>query len=275
MSCEEFDLGQDVVLRKAFGHLMSPLMMAFAPASTGKPHPTPYAVVHGSMGIDMHLQLFIPKTFTQKDWFDRVNTAWWITSLLRMRLSPAITMPVLSDRPFAMVPGDWQNAQLFSVEPMRKRILPETELKTAQELEDLRWIRDNWIKGGRLMSTDSNFNAAYQAFDFSSHAGSVALSLLTVWGALEQLFAHAKQELRFRVSASIASYLEDQGAARLSLQKKIQKLYDARSSAAHSVAEVEHKELVESYAILRQCLLKMIESGAVPSRTDLEQRLFG
>jgi hypothetical protein len=95
------------------------------------------------------------------------------------------------------------------------------------------------------MNAEPSFNAAYQAFDFSSHAGSVGLSLLTVWGALEQLFAQVKQELRFRISASIACYLENHGPERLHLHKRIQKLYDARSTAAHNTTKVEQQELVD------------------------------
>jgi len=254
---------------------MTPLLMAFSPAPKGGPHPTPFAAVSGSGGIDMHMHVFIPKTFSQKDWFDRLNTAWWITSLLRMRMSPAVMLPVIADRPFSEAPVNWENVQIIAIETARRRILAVTGTRVQLETDDLQWLRDNWVKGGRMMNSETNFNAAYQAFDFSSHAGSVGLSLLTVWGALEQLFAHAKQELRFRVSGSIACYLEDRGPERLNLQKRIQKLYDARFSAAHSATKVEHQELVESYAILRRCLMKMIESGVVPSRTDLEQHMFG
>lgn len=274
LPCDEYDLGQGVMLARTYGHLMSPLLMAFAPAPKGGPHPTPFAAVRGSGGVDMQMHVFIPKSFSQKDWFDRLNTAWWITSLLRMRLSPAVALPVIADRPFASAPANWQDVQIIAIESSPRRVLAVTEHRGELTMDDLLWLRDHWIKGGRLMNAEPAFNAAYQAFDFSSHAGSVGLSLLTVWGALEQLFAHAKQELRFRVSTSIACYLQEHGPERLSLQKRVQKLYDARSTAAHTTVKVEHQELVESYAILRRCLIKMIETGVVPSRAELEQRMF-
>jgi hypothetical protein len=274
MQCDRFNLGQGLILMPLFGHLMRPILMAFAPAAPGKAHPGPFAAVEGSSGIDVHTQLFIPKEFNRENWFDRLNTAWWITYLLRLRVSPAILMPVVGSKPFAEVPADCATAKLFAVESPQ-RLLPVTDIRMELAIEDLSWIQDNWVKGGQLMNSDANFNGAYQAFDFCSHAGSAALSLLTIWGALEQLFAHAKQELRFRASANIACYLEPPGPTRLALHKRIQKLYDARSSAAHSAEKADKGELIESYAILRRCITKIIETGIAPSRNELEQLMFG
>jgi hypothetical protein len=271
---DKFELGQGVTLERTFAHMMAPHMMAFAPAPTGKAHPPPWVAVQGSRGADIYTQLFIPKEFSQADWFDRLNTAWWLTSLLRLRVSPSISMPVIADRPFASMREDFVQPHVIAIEGLPSRTLPVVQNRTQLGSEDLLWLKDNWIRGGRLMNAHKRFNAAYQAFDFSSHAGSVALAMLTIWGALEELFSHAKQELRFRISASIASYVEDRGPRRLAFHKKVQRLYDARSAVAHSAGKGQHDELVESYAILRGCLLRMIESGMVPEREDLEKRVF-
>lgn len=271
---DRFELGQGVTLERTFAHMTAPHMMAFAPAPPGMAHPPPWVAVQGRSGVDIHAQLFIPKGFNQADWFDRLNTAWWLTSLLRLRVSPSVSMPVIADRPFASMPADFIHPHVIAIEGLPSRTLPVFQSRTQLENDDLLWLRDNWIRGGRLMNAHKGFNAAYQAFDLSSHTGSVALAMLTIWGALEELFSHTKQELRFRISASIASYVEDRGPKRLALHKKVQKLYDARSAVAHSAGKGQHDELVESYAVLRGCLLKMIESGVVPDRESLGKRLF-
>jgi len=41
LSVDSFDLGEGIIVERMFAHLMAPFMLAFAPASQGKPHPTP------------------------------------------------------------------------------------------------------------------------------------------------------------------------------------------------------------------------------------------
>lgn len=125
------------------------------------------------------------------------------------------------------------------------------------------------------MNQKADFNTAFQAFDFCSTAGSTALALISLWGALEQLFSPAKQELRFRVSASISAFLEPPGRERLALHKRILKLYDARSQVAHSSGGDHSEPLIATYALMRRILVRMIEEGRVPCREEIEQLLFG
>ncbi|HTE38456.1 MAG TPA: hypothetical protein VK630_18110, partial [Reyranella sp.] len=47
---EQFDLGQGIIIRRTFGHLMMPSVMAFAPAKEGEPHPAPWRTVQGGSG---------------------------------------------------------------------------------------------------------------------------------------------------------------------------------------------------------------------------------
>ncbi len=98
--------------------------------------------------------------------------------------------------------------------------------------------------------------------------------MLAPWGGLEQLFAPSAGELRFRVAALLASYLQEPGASRLELYKQVLKLYNERSVAAHTAQEVETGPLVETYVIMRNALVRMIDEGSVPTQSDLESRLF-
>jgi hypothetical protein len=99
-------------------------------------------------------------------------------------------------------------------------------------------------------------------------------SLLTVWGALEQIFAPSAGELRYRVAANLAAYLEPRGPKRLAAYKHVLQLYNERSTAAHTAAEGDWKALLSSWVILRNALMKMIREGHVPSQVDFEQILF-
>src|SRR5690606_28078809 len=122
--------------------------------------------------------------------------------------------------------------------------------------EDLEWICKHWHEGAKLFTAKEDFQLAFQAFDSSSVAGKTSLVLITVWGALEQLFAPAKQELRFRVASNISAFLQPSGEERLKQHKQILKLYDARSRVAHSAQSIHSDSASESHSLLKRVLKK-------------------
>jgi hypothetical protein len=91
---------------------------------------------------------------------------------------------------------------------------------------------------------------------------------------LEQLFAPSVGELRHRVAANLAAYLEPRGPKRLATYKRVLKLYNERSAAAHTASEIDAQALVASWVLLRNALMKMILTDHVPSQADFEQILF-
>lgn len=127
-----------------------------------------------------------------------------------------------------------------------------------------------------LMHRERTFHEAFQAFDYSTSVASPSLGLLTLWDALEHLFAPSKQELRFRVSALIASHLEAPGNARLELHRQLTKLYDARSEAAHTAkANSDVQAANATFQIAKRVLEKIIMRNQVPTRAYLDSLLFG
>jgi len=98
--------------------------------------------------------------------------------------------------------------------------------------------------------------------------------MLALWGGIEQLFAPSSGELRFRVAALLASYLENPGPSRQSRYKEILKLYDHRSIAAHTTTQVELNPLIKTLVIMRNALIKMVDDEKVPNQGDLESLLF-
>jgi len=84
------------------------------------------------------------------------------------------------------------------------------------------------------MRTCPPLNLALRAAHAFTVRGRPVSALLTAWGALEELFAPSRAELRFRVSAHISAYLEPVGPKRLETFKTVADLYNARSKAAHT-----------------------------------------
>jgi hypothetical protein len=276
LSCENFELGAGLTLSKTYAHLMVPFLMAFKEAPSGKHHPGPISPVNGGLGFDIHTQILIPEDFKPARWFDRINSVWWLAVLIRLRLGPDISVTVATDRPFSSIPVASDKAELVPIEVCFRKIVPVEQRRLLEE-SDLVWIRDNWHAAGLLMADSDDFNAAVRAFDYSSNAGSEPSAMMALWGGIEQLFSPDKEknELRFRISASIASYLEEPGENRLNLHKKVRKLYDARSRIAHSAKSDIAEALTDTYSLVRLILTQIIERRHVPSRVDLENRLFG
>ena len=272
MDPEEFALGHGLMLRKTYAHFMAPFLMAFAPAVRGQPHPAPWSAVSGGLAVDIHLELFVPQEFELPRFFDRLNTVWWIAALLRLRGAAEVHVPVLTDRHFRDIPQSWKDVQMLPIEVLPRRQLHEAPIKRLAD-EDLAWLRDTWFSGGLLMGSSAVFNDALQAFDGVGGMPSPTAAMIAVWGVLEQLFSPGR-ELRFRLAANIASYLEPPGEERLSLRRKITKLYDARSSVAHGTKLESAEAWTESMNLARRALLAMLARGSVPSKEELEAALF-
>jgi hypothetical protein len=98
---------------------------------------------------------------------------------------------------------------------------------------------------------------------------------MDVGGVRRSLFDGTRRELRYRVSATIASFLEPAGLARISLQKEVAKLYDSRSAAAHGRHDKAVDSVRRTYVLLRRVLVKMIEDNHVPTKAELEVKVFG
>ena len=271
---EPFELGHGIVLRSTYAHLFTANIMAFERAPKGKPHPAPWRAARGGLGYDVEVELSVPLGQKLPGELSAEDGAWLIAALLRLAEYAYLMVPVISDVSFGDAATSRQEPLLrpFEIEP---RILHagDGEL-SCLKTEDLLWVKSVWPRTAELMRTCPQLNMALRAADACTVRGRPASALLIVWGALEELFAPWAAELRFRVSAHIAAYLEPVGPKRLELFKTLAKLYNARSKAAHTAQDAEVAVLVQSFVILRNALIRMIDEGTVPTQADLEQRLF-
>jgi hypothetical protein len=270
----QFDLGHGISLRSTYAHLFAANMMAFARAAEGKAHPAPWRAAGGGFGYDIEAELAVPLDHELPGGLSADDAVWLIAALLRLAEYVYLMVPVISDVSFEAAPTSKREPLLrpFEIEP---RILHAggDEVSRLSE-ENLLWVKSIWPRTAELMQTCPPLNMALRAADACTVRGRPASALLTAWGALEELFAPSRAELRFRVSAHIAAYLEPVGPKRLELFKAVADLYNARSKAAHSAQDAEVGALVQSFIILRNALIRMVDEGAVPTQADFEKRLF-
>jgi hypothetical protein len=274
LDIERFDLIDRVVLRSTSAHFMAPFLVAFAPAPPGMHHPGPWKSVIGGLEYDILFELFIPVSAAENLEYSPSIIAWVTTALLRLRTGSNLTAPIASNVSFDRAVGVVESGKFQAIE-VETKILSLRDSKQHVTIEDLEWIRDHMGQVLRLFVSDPQFRLILEAFDETIFTRTLDLGLLQLWAALEALFSPSRTELRYRVSTNIASYLLDPGNERMDLQKRIKKLYDARSAVAHGRdAEIE-ESLNETYALVRQVIERIIAENKVPSQDDLNARVFG
>lgn len=274
LELENFDLGEGVVLAKTYAHMMAPFMMAFTRAPAGEHHPGPWKAASGGSGFDVNAELLIPAHIEEK-FGSKVQVAITLLFLLRLGVNPATTLPVFSNYPFASLPKIGNNeAQLLPFE-VQRRHFPLGVVGGRANASALTWVKDRWQVTHKLIGESTEFSLAVEAIDTGQFIQNPALTLVSLWGALEALFSPSTAELKFRVSSLIAAFLEPSGESRHALQKEIAKLYDMRSAAAHGKPRHETEDLLDTFNLLRRVLLRIIDRGSIPRKEQLERLLFG
>ncbi|MBT2119751.1 hypothetical protein KK141_21710 [Dyella sp. LX-66] len=275
LSSDEYDLGNDLLLRKTYAHLMCQRILAFKePPQPGAAHPGPWLPSSGSDAFNMRTEIVVPESY-QHPRLSRFDVAKTIVGLIRIFVNPEVSMIFSSEHPLASFPeldksGTALKGSVVEVLPRHFGL----RLVEPMSMEDLDWVKNNWAAAANLRASSSEFAFAMDVLDIGQFIPSTAMALVSIWGALEAIFSPAMAELKFRVSSMIAAYMEPPGDERLAHQKKIGKLYDMRSAAAHGKPKHGNDDLLASFELLRIVLIKIIERKAVPSKEDLERALF-
>jgi hypothetical protein len=274
---DRFHLNDGVTISTTFAHLTCLFLIAFSPEPQGQLYPGPWKQAKGGFGFNLSAEIFVPKKFNQPKWFDRATTIRWIAGLLRLRATPQLQVPILSNVSFSKAASTTQEVGFWPVESesQRSRLVLDRKAGDRVTPEHLEWVRQHWINAGHLMQESSVFNFVMAAFDNCSWVLDAGLALLQLWSALEALFSPGQGELRFRTSTNIATFLEPPGAERHSLQTWVANLYDSRSAAAHGRTRHIEDALIETYTVTKRVILTIIEQNHVPSVKELEAKLFG
>ncbi|MBU1361905.1 MAG: hypothetical protein KKC79_19925 [Gammaproteobacteria bacterium] len=280
----QFDLGEGIMLRGSAATFMYPFTLVNTDkesmrVSQGQlgadgypPLPQPAFWHLGGRQTVVSAEIQVPAEAARSH-AERFAIARTLVFVLRLWSNPAICMHAMSS-------GAFSSAQALSA----ARVVPlETWprhvalglIDGSKVLESISWVGDNWREAHWLYASSAEFRLAADALDSGQFIQNDALVLVSLWGALESIFSPSTSELKFRVSALVASYLEPLGPARAALQKEVARLYDKRSAAAHGKPRHEKADVLASFELLRKVLIKMIREKAVPTKEALELRLFG
>ena len=275
LGVDRIELGNGIVLRETYAHLMAPFLMAFSPAQPGKAHPAPWKAAQGGLGFDITAELVIPKECGASI-ADRIGIARTVVALMRIWTSPDITLPVISNMSFSAAAQAGDDQAYFMPLEIEPRYFPlECAPGLVFDSELLQWVREHWESTTKLQRNHAEFSLAIDTLDSGQFIRNPALTLVSLWAALEALFSPSTAELRFRVTALIASYLERPGDERRKLHKHLMRLYDERCAAAHGRPRDNPDSLLQSFELLRRVVIRIVDENHVPTTEELDEYLFG
>ena len=275
LATELVDLGDGVLLVPTHAKFLTPLtLINTSPPSTDPLKPKPAFWQMGAREKDITAQLIIPR-HVAKSFDERFELARFAVLVLRLWSDPGIGLHVVSSHRFEELCELPDNDRPFIVPiETRPRHFPLGTIDPTSVLASLKWVQENWRAAHKLYSSSTEFRLAADSLDAGQFVPNHALTLVSLWASLEAIFSPSTSELKFRVSALIAAYLEPPSAKRLELQKQVASLYDMRSAAAHGKPRHEPEHLLKSFELVRRVLLRMIHEAAVPTKELLERRLF-
>lgn len=275
MAENHYDLGHGVTLSRTFAHLNGAFVLALAPPKApGEPHPGPWLSVPGGVSFDVVAELRVPAQ-VPKRMGTSMDIARTVLMMLRLGVHPGIASPVIANFPLDSMPRRPADQVWLRANERSERFFRVDSGATAITPDHAVWLAKTWPVAMKLQRESKEFTFALQALDSSHFIQSTALSLVSLWAALEALFSPSTSELRFRVSALIATYLEEPGKSRHELQNQVFKLYEKRSAAAHGKPKHEDEDLLATMNLVVRALVKMLNEEMVPSKVDIERGLFG
>lgn len=276
LESDSVDLGDGILLAKTYAKFLTPLTLVNTSVPSPDPlKPKPAYWQMSAREKEITAQLIVSRE-TAKTFDDRIEIARFIVLVLRLWSDPGIGLHVISSRRFEELCDlpDGQHPFIAPVET-RPRYFPLGTIDPSSVIASLKWVQENWKVAHKLYSSSTEFRLAADSLDSGQFVPNHALTLVSLWASLEAIFSPSTSELKFRVSALIAAYLEPAGVKRLELQKQVASLYDLRSAAAHGKPRHEPDHLLKSFELIRKILLRMIHEASVPTKDQLERRLFG
>lgn len=275
VSFEHFDLGDGVSISHAHAHLVNPFLVAFA-SSQEEGFPSKWMDSDEKVGVDLTAELCVPGKFPIGKWNNPINVVRWILAMLRLWASPNISAPVISDISLANAKASGNNeGRLMPFETAPRVLKIEEPTGRKVDAKCLEWIKSNWRYAAALRKEHKELHLAIEALDQAQFMRDPSLALVSLWGALENIFSPTKTELRFRLSALVASYLEAPGPKRLELQRHVARMYDARTMPSNGGADDDPAVLKDTFELLRRVIISIIDRRHVPSKEELEANLFG
>ncbi|MFC3801023.1 hypothetical protein [Cohnella sp. GCM10012308] len=226
----------------------------------------------GRYSRDLSYELFVK---ANEVYNERVfDIAWWIITSLRIKANVDFIVPVALNRSWSTIaaaPKKSVKTRVIEDYPKARRHSIDSSISS----DDISWTNNNYLNFAKLLS-DTRFRTSIDSLTTHHLQHNTRMTIALLWSGIEAIFG-VQSELRFRLSAQIASLLEARGRNRYELHQKIKKLYDFRSKAVHGSAITEDKiqeHIIEVRDLLSRIIIYFIECDRILSINEFEELLF-
>lgn len=216
--------------------------------------------------------------------FDTLNRVWLLNVLLILRNKISLNAIVSSKYSWTEVAGVTKRDDLEKLKKFQGClldyhstviVLPDINEHRLNS-NDVKWINRYYEIANQLAAKDKNFYFALTTLHTWRYTSNMKSSVALLWAAIESIIG-ASSEIVFRISLNVASILKPRGETRYRKFEEIKKLYNLRSKVVHgSMLKDEEMEMAvkQSFELLRDLVVYMIESGKIITNDDFKLAIF-
>lgn len=258
----EVPLAPGIVLRDTYAHLMLPSVVATArPPAPSSPHPGPWFQA-GGVGADVLVEVAVQGDI-QTSGFDALNAAWLAIALVRLRVNPEATMPMIASVPLATLTSS-TGATLLPIEaaPTSLFRLPVGR-QCAITSGDLEWLAAHYLPASQLCK-DTGFSTAFMSFDEAHSSRNLRSRMLILWSALEGLLRPGRPNTGDRLGKAMAVLLATTVTHRDEIFRDVRDRYQRRGDIAHASLTPTAAEIEGLGVLASRCFQRVIEIGEIP-----------
>ena len=236
--------------------------------------------------------------------YDTLNRAWLVSAMLTLRGFGAHLPLACSSYSWNVVAGHQERTKEQFHDQLREEGIDAAVYSSKRELppikgnlldyhlrlmlerdcrreafgeEDASWIRGNFDAFNRLANESDKFRFALEAAVDWRYGKDPRAAISRIWGGIEAIFG-ISSELVFRISLLASALLAPRGDPRKKKFAEVKKLYGMRSKAVHGESlssDLLADAMNDSYKLLRDILILIVEKGSPFSDRDLDEAVFG
>lgn len=265
---ERFVITDGILIRKTFAHVFAAYMVALKPPEKPcKHHPAPWYPTDRGLSFDVEVEIGISRDFPELG-FDRLNSLWFVSALLRLITGGPFRMPVAADMSFKGIEHSDAKPKLFSLEVQPEQLRTVLDPSSRIELRTLEWLAKYYVGAAKLMK-NPDFNRAFQTFDSAIWAHSAGASIVMLWAALEALMRPGRKGISKKLALLTATFLHNSKSERDKRFQDVRRLYEARGTVVHNSSEIEATEYFDTWRLVREVITRCIELNRIPNSGEL------
>ena len=230
-------------------------------------------------------EIVSPEVRSDLPGFDALNRAWLLSALITLRGFGKHISLACSRYSWNIVAGRQEGATSRSALPPFEGDLLDYHLELLNERysqagcftkDDALWVDRYFDSFNNVAAESEKFHFALEASIDWRYAKNPRIAISRIWGGLESIFG-VNAELVYRISLMAASLLSPRGPQRKEKFEMIKEIYSNRSKAVHGEPledAVLLQAMEDSYHLLRDLLLLIVEKGRPLTRADFDDAIF-